>query len=50
MTKVKTYFKMWCGHIQMHSIAGIKNGETRIYCTQCKDLRTVLKMSRSRFD
>jgi hypothetical protein len=50
MDKISTYFKLWCGHIQMRRVEGVKYGETRVYCRQCEDLRTVLKMSRSRFD
>ena len=50
MDKVRTYFKLWCGHIQMRRVEGVKYGETQTYCTRCEAIRTVVRMSSSRFD
>jgi hypothetical protein len=48
--KITVYFKLWCGHIQLHKMEGVTPGQTRIYCRQCSDLITVVKKSPSRWD
>ena len=47
---LKTYYKLWCGHIQLTKVEGTVAGQSRIYCRQCKDHSTIVKKSPSRWE